>query len=61
LLGGFVMREIRRRIGWFFFRIKYALGLAKDGVDFIQAPYGFYDPEVLKKFGIDPDGQIKKP
>lgn len=55
------MCEIWRQIGWFFFMVKYKLGLARDGVDFIEGPYCFYDPEVLEKFGIDPDGQKKKP
>lgn len=55
------MCEIRRRIGWFFFMVKYKLGLARDGVDFIEAPYAQYPPEVLKKFGRDSDGQKKKP
>jgi len=49
------MYKIWCRIGWFFFRIKYALCLAKDGVDFIEASYDQYDPSVLRKFGIDPD------
>lgn len=42
------------------FRIKYALGLAKDGVDFIEAPYDQYDPLVLEKFGRNPDGSKKE-
>lgn len=55
------MCEFWRLIGWLFFMVKYKLGLARDGVDFIEAPYDQYDPVVLKKFGIDPDGQKKKP
>lgn len=55
------MREFWYLVYRIFFRIKYVLGLAQDGVDFIVPPYDFYDPEVLKKFGIDPDGQKEKP
>jgi len=61
LIGDFIMRVFWHLVYWFIFRLKYILGLAEDGVDFIVPPYDQYDPEVLKKFGIDPDGQIKKP